>query len=183
MEHMDSNQQLRALFSTLVIIRNHISFTSLCQSKIAIDLIRVVVQICGEAVEKAEQLNSFFRDKQANSIEAVSVDNNIDHNKPNFKKVFLVPRCICNHYNDDSPEDLILLLDQISTIWCKMASLVSSSLLSSSPELAVIFDYCMRLLNLDYNCKESSCISDVEISIRQACGKWYLYPLILNSLY
>ena len=174
---MDSNQQLRALFSTLVIIRNHSSFAALCQSKRAIDLIKVVVRICGEAVEKAEQLNAIYKGKQTTDIEPNSNDNDVDnHNKANIKKVFLVHRCTSNHYHDDAPEDLILLLNQISDVWCKMTSLVSSSLLlSSSSELAVVFKYCMRLLELDLDSSSSGSINDVEVAIRQACGKWYLY--------
>ena len=173
---MDSNQQLRALFSTLVIIRNHSSFSALCQSKRAIDLIKVVVRICGEAVEKAEQLNAIYKGKQtSNDIEQNSNDNDVDnHNKANMKKVFLVERCTSNHYHDDAPEDLILLLNQISDVWCKMTSLVSSSLLlSSSSELAVVFKYCMRLLELDLDSSNTASINDVEVGIRQACGKWY----------
>ena len=167
-EHMDNNQQLRALFSTLVIIRNHSSFASLCQSRRAIDLLKVIVKICGEAADKVEQLIAIHKARQTiNDFDNVNDANDNDNNKVSTKKVSLVTRCNSSHYYlDDAPEDLILLLEQISDLWCKMTSLLSSSLLlSSSSELSIILKHCLKLLTLEY--------STVDVSIQQACEKWY----------
>jgi hypothetical protein len=129
--------------------------------------LKVIVKIYGEAADKTEQLIAINKARQSNNeFDANDTNDNDSNNKVATKKISLVSHCNSSHYYcDDAHEDLILLLEQISAIWCKMTSLFSSSLLlSSSPESSIIFKHCLKLLTFDY--------SAVDVSLRQACEKW-----------
>lgn len=192
LNHMDQKSQLRNFFVTLVIIRNKSIFLSLCRNQALLSLImKIVMKCCVDIINKIDITLDKMNNNSNIDIKELNNTNNTNNTNILSKHVQLI-ELNDNNYNHvvfldgEKPEDIILVLLQIKSLWWKLIPLVTKFDLLNDMENEHLLDCYFNFLKISTNDNNtnSSNNSRNQICINsEACAYTMLDGNYLSNVY